>query len=258
MQLVAPLRAAKWPAAHAVHKALLALTVPVVDAARVAFVLPAAAQVPAAHGTPVHAVRTPAAAACVPAVQAVHAPMLRCTPQYCPAGQEPIHSVAAASLTLPAGHTVQLMAPPRSANRPTAQAVHVASFAFVLPAAAQLPAAHGVPVHVVRSPAVAAYVPAGQGVQCVALPGRWRWPAGQVVVELPSHEAPAGQVVHMPVPVFLEPMAHMSAQLLAPAALYLPSAHRVQAVRAPASIAYVPAGQGAQPSQRHAVEAEQL
>ena len=56
---------AKVPGAHAVQVALVRL------------VLPVGPPVPTAQGVPVHMEREPAAAACVPAGQAVHAPPQR-------------------------------------------------------------------------------------------------------------------------------------------------------------------------------------
>ena len=56
---------AKVPGAHAVQVAAAAL------------VLPMGPPVPAAQGVPVHTEREPAAAACVPAGQTVHAPPQR-------------------------------------------------------------------------------------------------------------------------------------------------------------------------------------
>ena len=63
-QLV-PLCAANMPGVHAVQAALVRL------------VLPVGPPVPAAQGVPVHTEREPAAAACVPAGQTVHAPPQR-------------------------------------------------------------------------------------------------------------------------------------------------------------------------------------
>ena len=154
-----------------------------------------------------------------------------------------------------------------------------ATWLFVSPTAPYLPAGHGSPVHT-RRPAVDVCCPAGHATQPAAAdaapvtvpncPAEHCVHAAADTDPTPAEYVPASHAVHtepacavnLPAAqlvqesAFVEasgvdrPAAHFSHDGLAVPGWYWPAAHASQEVRAPATAAYLPAGQGTQPRQR--------